>query len=104
MQDSFIQNPSAEIDCQEVDVQQIEQAGIDIVNQVNDFVMNVDVTNLQFDVAKLYENAQKIGLDAGDLSEYGFEKGSKCGGQVCFNENKIRSIKDILELNQKISD
>ena len=43
-------------------------------------MQNIDVTNLQFDIAKLYDNAQKIGLDDVDLREYGFEAGARCGG------------------------
>lgn len=97
MQDSFVLSAApGEIDCNEVDVQEMEQAGLDIYNQVNDFVQNVDITNIQFDIVKLYENAQKIGLDAGDLSDYGFQKGQKCSGQVCFSEDKIRNFKDAL--------
>lgn len=48
--------------------------------------MNLDLTSMQFDAGALYEEAKKVGIDAGDLAEYGFDlKSSKCGGKTCFN-------------------
>ena len=43
----------------------------------------------------MYEEAQKIGLDVGDLEDYGFDlKGSKCGGSPCLDKDKIRNFKE----------
>ena len=46
-----------DVDCNQVDIQQMEQSGLDVIEAVNDFVMNIDVTDVQFDLTKLYDNA-----------------------------------------------
>ena len=57
MQDSFVPTAQAdEINCNEVDFTEMEKAGLEIVTQVNDMIMNVDITEMQFDVYKLVEN------------------------------------------------
>ena len=41
---------------------------------------------MQFDPVLMYEEAQKLGLDIGDLEDYGLDlKGKACGGQPCLN-------------------
>ena len=37
----------------------------------------------QYDSPALWEEAQKMGLELGDLEDYGFSKSAKCGG-YCF--------------------
>ena len=64
--------------------------------------MNVDVTNIQFDVEAIYSEAQKLGLDAGDLMDYGFEYSPKCGGKKCFNPDKIKDYDNFLNNTQTI--
>lgn len=46
-----------DVDCNQVDLQQMEQTGLDVMDAVNDFVMNIDLTDTQFDLLKLYDNA-----------------------------------------------
>lgn len=33
-------------------------------------VVNMDMSNMQFDLETMYEEAQKLGLDAQDLEEF----------------------------------
>ena len=71
--------PAEEIDCSQVDFTEMEKASIDLATQVNDLVMNVDISNVQFDPYKLLQDAQKIGLYDEDFGEEGFWKASACG-------------------------
>ena len=43
------------------------------VQESLDFVTNIAIDANQFDLEKLYGEAQKLGLDLGDLEEYGFD-------------------------------
>ncbi len=80
MQDSFVPTAQAdEINCSEVNFTEMEKAGLEIVSQVNDLVMNVDITEMQYDVYMLVENGQKLGLDQSDFFEYGDAKDTSCG-------------------------
>ena len=66
-------------------------------DQFNDFMLNVDVMNIQFDVDQMCNSAKKMGLDAGDLSEYGFDwKSSKCQEKTCWNPDHIKSYDDLI--------
>lgn len=85
------------IDCSQVDVKEIEQMGIDVFKNVENFVMNIDITNIQFDPHEMYEEAKKLGLDAGDLREYGFEAKGKCSNMSCINRDKIKNFADYLD-------
>ena len=85
------------IDCSQVDVKEIEQMGIDVFKNVENFVMNIDITNVQFDPHQMYEEAKKLGLDAGDLQEYGFEAKGKCSNMSCLNRDKIKNFADYLD-------
>lgn len=77
--------PNANIQCSEVDVQQIEELGLQVADTVQNMMMNVDITNIQFDAHAMYEEAQKLGLDAGELEEYGFEPKGKCSNAACID-------------------
>ena len=46
--------PTDEIDCSQVDFTEMEKASIELANQMNDMVMNVDISNVQFDAYKLF--------------------------------------------------
>ena len=50
MADSFTpimaQPEPEEIDCSQVDVQQIEEMGMELAQNVKDYVVNVDITNI----------------------------------------------------------
>ena len=43
----------------------------------------------------LYEQARKLGLDFGDLEEYGFEiNSSACGGKTCLRKKHFKDMDD----------
>ena len=49
--------------------------------------MNINLANAQYDLEQIYTEAQKIGIDVGDMAEYGFEAGTgKCAGKYCLNK------------------
>ena len=54
--------------------------------------MNIDMTNLQFDAHAMYEEARKLGLDAGELEDYGFEKKGRCSNNACINRDKVKNM------------
>ena len=87
----------SEIDCEQVDIDQIEQAGSAIINNIQDMVLNVDLRHAQFDVDKFYEEAKKIGIDIGDLSDYGFDpNSSSCGGKTCFRPDQFKNFDEFM--------
>lgn len=45
----IVQPAPEEIDCSQVDVEQIEEIGMQLAQNVESFVMNIDITNIQFD-------------------------------------------------------
>ena len=75
----------------------MEQVGHDLVQNVQDYIVNIDLTKTQFDADKLFEEASRLGMDFGDLQEYGFHVGSdKCGGKTCINKDSFRDFADAL--------
>ena len=103
----LIQNAAAntqEVDCSQVDVEEIENAGLEVVENVKDMVVNVNIADMQFDIDAMYEEAKKLGLDAGDLVDYGFEKRPGCGGKSCFNPDKIKNYDDFLNKTEMFGD
>ena len=89
--------PTQQFDCSEVDIQEVEQLTMHVAETVQNMAMNVDITNLQFDTHSLYEEAQKLGLDAGDLEDYGFEPKGKCSNSACIDREKIKNFADYLD-------
>ena len=56
---------SEEVDvCADVDLVKLEAAG----NQIMEHIVNVDLVNYQFDMQKLVETANDLGLDPTDFS------------------------------------
>ena len=48
----------------------------------------------------MVDEAKKLGVDFGDLTDYGFEyKSSACGGKTCFNKDKLKNFDDIINKN-----
>ena len=39
-------NSVPDVDCKEVDVEQIEEMGLEVANKVQDLVVNIDISNL----------------------------------------------------------
>ena len=57
-------------------------------------MINIDLNKNQFDVAKLINEAQALGLDLAELEEYGFDvTGAKCGG--CYIQPEFKNIKEL---------
>lgn len=45
----------------------------------------------------MLDEFKKLGVDFGDLNDYGFEyKSSSCGGKTCLNKNALKDFDDIL--------
>ena len=56
-------------------------------------MVNIDITKASFDVDLMVEEAQKLGVDVGNLSEYGFDvKSAKCGGKTCLDKEKFKDF------------
>ena len=75
-----------------------------MASSIRDFVVNVDISNVQFDIDAMYDEAKKLGLDAGDLIEYGFEKRPQCGDKTCFNPEKIKTYDEMLNKTEMLGD
>ena len=72
-----------EVDCSQLDVEQVESIGLAMAQQVQDMVVNVDMSNMQFDLDAMYQEAQKLGLDQEDLDEFEQNRKSLCGDNKC---------------------
>ena len=52
----------------------------------------------------MIENADKLGMDLGDLKEYGFDvKSMKCGGKTCLNKDRMKQFDDILNKKNRLN-
>ena len=66
-----------------------------MANDLSDYVMNVDMSVAQFDIDLIVEEAQKLGVDFGDLQDYGFEyKSLSCGGKTCIRKQNFKDLND----------
>ena len=63
MSSVFSNQESEAVDCSTVDVRTLEE----ISDNLTSYLVNIDVTNTQFDVDLMLEQANKLGLDFGDL-------------------------------------
>ena len=62
-------------------------------------MQNIDLSTSQFDIDLLYDEAKKLGLDFGDLEEYGFDvKSVRCGGKTCINREKVKDFDKMLSI------
>ena len=81
------------INCEEVDVQAMEDMAYKVGGLVTDYVMNVDLSSAQFDTEHLFEEAQKLGLDIDDLREYGFDtRAMKCTPSTCNDKEFMKEL------------
>ena len=54
---------------------------------ISNYLVNLDLSSAQFDMDLMLEQADKLGMDLGDLQEYGLDyKSAKCGGKTCFDK------------------
>ena len=85
-------------------MEKLEEVGLSFLSDVKDIVTNIDLDDAQYNILKLYEAGRALGLDAGDLADYGFEvKSSKCGGKSCIPIDKIKSFDDFSSMAGKFS-
>ena len=52
----------------------------------------------------IYDEAKKLGLDAGDLSDYGFDKRPQCGDKKCFNPDKFKKYDEFLNKTEMLGE
>ena len=48
---------NSDVDCSEVNVDELEQMGSNIANQMTDYLLNIDITKASFDVDLMHEEA-----------------------------------------------
>jgi len=54
------------------------------MDDVQDLMVNVDLTNSQYSLSMLFDEAQKVGMDLDDLKEYGFDdRAMRCASKTC---------------------
>ena len=79
------------LECRNLD--QLEEVG----QAVQTFLVNIDLSDSQFKVDTLVEQAEKLGMDFGDLQEFGLEvNSSSCPGSTCFNKQSFKNYDQIL--------
>ena len=62
-----------------------------------DQILNVNLDTAQFNAGQLIEEAKKIGIDFGELEDYGFDKTSQlCGGRTCPGKKEIIEVNRLL--------
>ena len=55
--------------------------------------MNLDLSNAQYNLELIYTEAQKIGIDVGEVIEYGFEsKSHSCGHKYCIDKDQFKEL------------
>lgn len=65
-------------------------------------MLNIDITKAQFNVDMMVDEASKLGVDFGDLSEYGFDvKSAKCGGNTCFKNQDFKDVETSLKRSDR---
>ena len=48
---------NSDVDCSEVNVDELEQMGSNIANQITDYLLNIDISKASFDVDLMHEEA-----------------------------------------------
>ena len=82
----------------------MEQVGQNLAANVQEYIVNIDLSQAQFNADLLFEEANKLGMDFGDLQEYGFDtKSSNCGGNACINKDSFKNLDDALSKSRKFS-
>ena len=83
----------------------MEDVGRQMANDLSDYIMNVDITSAQFDTDLIVEEAGKLGIDFGDLQDYGFDsKNISCGGSKCLRKQNFKDLNDWLNKTSKFTD
>ena len=67
--------------------------------------VNVDISSAQFNLESLFEEAARLGMDFGDLKEYGFTtNGHGCQtGSICMNRDSFQGLDDALNKGNKFT-
>ena len=68
-----------------------------VAQGVQEMIVNVDLSELQFDVDAIYEQAEKLGINEEDLKEFGFNNKNICSQKTCsINFEKFKSYDDFI--------
>lgn len=63
---------------------ELETEALNAAEHVQEYIMNIDLTDSQYNLQSLFDEAQKLGMDIDDLKEYGFdERAMNCNGSAC---------------------
>ena len=86
-------------------MQALENVSVNLATNVQDYLVNVDISKAQFNVDMLFEEAGRLGMDFGDLQEYGVEvKRSVCGSaKACITKNSFKNFDDAFNKGNKFS-
>ena len=77
------------VNCADVNIEQFGEVG----ESISSYLVNVDLSSSQFSVDTLVEQAAKLGMDFGDLQEYGLDlKSGSCGGKTCFRKEDFKNF------------
>lgn len=75
-----------DIDCDQVDIQEMERFGQQVAQNLQEMVLNIDLTEAQFDLNLLADEASKIGIKMEDFSEF------QCSGPKCFGNKNFKDM------------
>ena len=68
---------------------------------MQDLALNVDITKIQYNMGKMYEEARKLGFNGDELEEYGLcLKGSK-GSCKSATADSVKLVEQIYEKADK---
>ena len=94
------------VDCSAVpaSMEEMVQPAIDLYDKL----IEINLEDAQFDIKKMYEEAQKVGLDIGDLQEYGFDYEQKEFGYESY-QDRVKAVENVLTgltkvVKNKVSD
>lgn len=60
------------------------------------------MVNAQYDLEEIYTEAQKIGIDVGEMVEYGFEAGTGvCSQKYCLNKKAFKDLDEVVSKAEK---
>ena len=69
--------------------------GKEFATNVHELAINIDLSNLQYNLVEMYEEMRKLGLDGGDLAEYGLCDLSHSGKPCQKTAGVVKSLDDV---------
>ena len=90
-------------DCTPVDVAEAENAVLRVQESMQDLAVNVDLSNIQYNLDKLVAVAGEIGFDEDDFAEFHEDlKQSKCNAGMCvFDGDLFKRLDKVINVNTK---